>query len=86
MAEGQAFVLLGEQWPLSCPQIIRSAGGEPTFELPWADKLPAALDVLLQDIPAGSGDAATAGKAWRGGTVAQTSLGKGSGDLPGPRE
>lgn len=68
----------------------RSARGEPGLEHSCTDRVPAALDVLPQDIPAMPGDAATAGKELQAGlesgAAAQTSLGKGSGELSRPRE
>lgn len=84
------MVVLGEQCPPSCPQVIQSARREPGLEHSCTDKVPAALDGLPQDIPAMPGDAATAGKELQagleGGTAAQKSLGKGSGELSRPRE
>lgn len=74
VAEGQAFVLLGEQGP--------RCRGEPVFERSWTDKVPAALDVLPQVIPAPPGDAATAGKELQAGLEGQA---QGS-NIPGERE
>lgn len=87
---GPSIVLLGEQCPSSCPQVIQSAGRELGHEHSCTDKVLGALNGLPQDIPATPGDAATAGKELQagleGGTAAQASLGKESGELSRPRE
>lgn len=82
VAEGPAFVLLAEQGPLSWPWVTQRAGGEPELEHSWADKVPAALDVLPQDISATTEDAATAGKELQAGPEGWNS----SSDIPGERE
>lgn len=84
VAEGQAFVLLGEQGPLSCPQ---SAGESPCSSIPRQTRGQQPCMCFPRTSLPCQGMQPQQGRsckqAWSSGTAAQTSLGKGSGPAPG---
>lgn len=87
VAEGQAFVLLGEQGPLSCPQVIQSAGESPCSSIPRQTRGQQPCMCFPRTSLPCQGmqpqQERSCKQAWSSGTAAQTSLGKGSGPGPG---